>query len=62
MASEKQSKFSEVQGGDEIRFEGQRKHKKVAAALPVGDAFTMIMIPGRDNYIRKNETTVFIKS
>lgn len=61
MKSEKKIRVSEIQGGDEIRFEHQRKHRKVKAALPMSGDKTLIIIPGHDNFLRDNSATVYCK-
>lgn len=61
MKLEKSIQVGEIQGGDEIRFENQRKHRKVKAAIPMSGGMTLIIIPGYDNVLRRNYAIVYRK-
>lgn len=61
MEKEKTIRVDEVQGGNEIRFAHERRHRKVKAALPISGGMTIIIIPGHDNFLQKNEVVVYRK-
>jgi hypothetical protein len=61
MEKETTIRVDEIQGGDEIRFAHQRTHRKVKAALPISGDMTIIIIPGHDNFLQKNEAIVYRK-
>lgn len=61
MKLEKSIRANEVKAGDEVRFERERKHRRVMTLLPMSDDKTMIVIPGHGNFLMKNDTVVYRK-
>lgn len=61
MKNEELISVSKIKAGDHIRFEHQKKHRRVMYAIPMSGNMTMIIIPGHDNFLRENNAVVYRK-